>query len=39
MHAASQVIVVVPCAKCACRWRTSGSSASASVIAWISSLM
>ena len=27
MQAASHVIVVVPCAKCACRWRTSGASA------------
>ena len=37
MQAASHVIVVVPCAKCACRWRTSGasSSRSASVIAWM----
>ena len=25
MQAASHVIVVVPCAKCACRWRTSGA--------------
>jgi hypothetical protein len=38
MHAASHVIVVVPCAKCACRWRTPGSSASASVIAGPTSL-
>ena len=29
MRAASHVIVVVPCAKCACRWRTSGASISA----------
>ena len=41
MRAACQVIVVVPCAKCACRWRTSGASISrsASAIACSSSLM
>src|ERR1700709_1636026 len=41
MRAACQVIVVVPCAKCACRWRTSGASStrSASAIAWRRSLM